>query len=824
MKKLVNLIFLLFLCPLVMGAYVGSNQTLNLTSDQFGVHGPVTLGLKYSDVFGPYLTGVFTQSFLQNNAVSVGAEVGKKQYRFSGTYARALTSHQRVKVTAERLAQKATYDFNSGSTDQWIGQNAYGLTYQYLIAKSLLKDINVNTFYSRAIGKNLSSINFVQSGTRFRNLRHIAGGTDKSASVGVDLLPLKTTLVGTQLNYDDVTYHGRYENLHHYNNSGLGATISLDQLLTHRVKFKLLASDRQTGNDYQAEIDWLLRTVPGSQLTLALTGERILGKSGMQNDTQTGINLDYTFGGSALGHPATFGDFSNSDSLGDLAAWAGAPAVHMDQVLAVTDQKNINLGSAPTPEKIQQQMTLNNDYSITVAPGQPLDIDVSQYFSQDKNAKSEKYTAKGLPQELQLKGDELVGKFKKKEVGAYVVMLSNTQSSKADMMNLQGTKFDEIQNNQQHVTLKVSVKDNLVPYPETQNKPNDVTYNVGKNKKVNLSFLGLYFPNDSQYADGLFYDPVYAVGGTSFSVVGLSGSDLHFSYTRKPVSYDGTTVWEYYLTIVGTLPKSSAGSVFHVSIAAANRLGSAAETQDFLIKVNGSSTPPSISPADQTLTPTVNQPYNNGSSATTTFTAMAGSGTFVNSNLNTEVAIANESDLADFGLTATRNFISSKEIDVSISSPDVKITDDKLTEAFNVTATNEEGKTGAGKFTVSVLNPDLYKYCPAPEGLTINDDGYVQGTSVDGIDYGPSINKPTNQDDTFYFNYAGLNINSQYSHKLLCHYVAKTPDGKVDGDYYLPSKTQFSDKFHFKDFPGSKTCGNLLGPSIGVDVCKVNEA
>lgn len=608
MKKVINFIFLLLLCPLVMGAYVNNtyfktadnnnaitqaqaDQTLNLSSQTFGLHGPFSVGLQYSELFGPYLSGAFTQSFLENNAFSIGGEAGKKQYRINGTFARALTSHQRVKVTAEHLAQDASYDFASGSTNQWVGQNAYGLTYQYLLTNNLFKDFNVNTFYSRAIDKNLSSVNFVQGSTLYRNLRHIAGGTDKSVSAGVDLLPLPTTLVGAQINYDDVHYQGRYENLNSNNNTGLGATLSLDQLITHHVKFKLLASDRQTGNNYQAELDWLLKTAPGSQLTLALTGDRMIGKSGLSNDTQAGINLDYTFGGSNMGHPATFGDLSTSDSLGDLADWTSTPAVHMDQVLAVKDEATVALGPAPVPQGVQSQGTLGDEYTVIVYAGQPVDLDVSSYFPKNLDASTVQYSAQNLPQALQLKDHELMGEFLKKDLGSYAVTLKETSAQPNNLLKAQDGQFMSVQDNQQ-VKLNITVKSGDVPYPGPYKPyPDGISYSPGD--PVDIKLTGRYDQAVSPL--GLFVDPAFATAHLDLSLSGLEGSNLTWSYTKSndPQIDQGT------LEIKGTIPVNAPEHTYNVSISASNWNGSGTGTQDFKIIITSN---PYMDPNTQQVT------------------------------------------------------------------------------------------------------------------------------------------------------------------------------------------------------------------------------
>ena len=353
MRRIASILFLLLMSPIIVGAVssprvvpqqqvvVTQDPTLNLTSDMFGLHSPLSLGLQYSETFGAIFQGRFTQSIFKHNAISIGAEYGANQRRIDATAARALTHHQRVKVTAENLAQNIDFNFASGKTGEWVNQPAYGLTYQYLISNKLVQDLNLNAMYSRAISETLRDKNYVNaSSTTVTNLRHVAGATDMGASAGVDVRPLPSTLIGLQLNYDNVNYNARYSDNDAKNASGLGATVSLNQLLSKRVKLQLLASNRKPYDDYKVGVSWLVPSAAGSQLEVVLSGDRLIAQTGTNNDTQASLNLNYSLDGDTKTAPALY-NLSTQDAPGDLSDWTGQPAVHMDQVLAVRDEATV---------------------------------------------------------------------------------------------------------------------------------------------------------------------------------------------------------------------------------------------------------------------------------------------------------------------------------------------------------------------------------------------------------------------------------------------------------------------------------------------------
>lgn len=318
---------------------------VNLDSSQFGLNGPLSFTTTYSQNYGFILTGKYAQAFGRSNALGLEADAGSKQNRLNATWATVLSNKQRLKLSAEYLWQKINFNFDSGNVDQWVGQQAYGATYEYLVSHGLVQDFNFNTTYSKAQSDNLGEQDF-DNGT-MENFRNIAGGTDKSGSAGIDLSPFSSTLLGMQLNYDDLTYNTKYEN--NQNISGVGATLSLQQLITKRTKLQLTASDRKPAQEYTAEIDYLVHTRPGTSLQLGVLGGRNLGTGQLASDTRVGLNIAYSWGGDQDSPTSTYKAFSDNanntdavDAHQGLSNFAATPAVHMNQVYAIADQRSQN--------------------------------------------------------------------------------------------------------------------------------------------------------------------------------------------------------------------------------------------------------------------------------------------------------------------------------------------------------------------------------------------------------------------------------------------------------------------------------------------------
>ncbi len=345
-----HFLWLLLLTPLLMGAMSDAQRTtedqvLSLSTRDFGLYGPLSLGLQYSKEFGVFVQGKFTQLINPFLAASLDVESGKKLHRFNGTFGYLLTPKQRLKLSAEYLTQNLEFDFDSGEMNKWIGQNAYGLTYEYLLPHNFIKSIALNTFYSKAQSKDLSSkIYFGQDSQLYEDFRHIAGGTDVHGGLQLNLLPTRTTSIGLQLSYDDLNYDTKYSD--NNNDKGLGYAINLQQLLTNHLKLQLLASSIQAYQDYQAEIDWLLHSLYDARFELGLNGERIIGNHGLQSDTRVGVNINLRFAANKTKSNSGY-DLNLANNFNDLASWTAEPAVYMAQVLAIKDEYKTALGTDP---------------------------------------------------------------------------------------------------------------------------------------------------------------------------------------------------------------------------------------------------------------------------------------------------------------------------------------------------------------------------------------------------------------------------------------------------------------------------------------------
>lgn len=365
---------------------IENNKSLSFTTSDFGWQLPLSLGVEYSQNFGTELDGSFTYGFGFSDAVAAQFNAGTNEYRFNGTFGHALTDFQRVKVSAEYLAQNLNFDFKAGPLDKWVGQGAAGITYEYLFPQHFFHDLNVNAFYSKAWSKDLGYVYFFDPTNLNNDLgisedwRRIAGATDKSASVGVDLLPFNTTLFGLQANYDNVHYDMQYpitpENPDP-SASGLGGTLSLEQLLGKRLKIKLLGSVRKIYDDYTAELDWLALTNADHHLELAFTGEHLANNHDEQSvgnnnssDNRFGVNFTYKLGNGISADKDDSYTLNITDSHSDLVSWSSQPAVRMAKVLAAKDEKIFQIAS---PELRSGTMYCTF--------GQPCNFDLNQFIT-----------------------------------------------------------------------------------------------------------------------------------------------------------------------------------------------------------------------------------------------------------------------------------------------------------------------------------------------------------------------------------------------------------------------------------------------------------
>lgn len=334
-RKFIQILFFLAVVG-SMALCFGANptQTFNLSNSQLGYRGPWQSNLEYSDQHGFSLNNKYTQALGLADALALELDFGTGEYRFGATWAHILTLQQRIKVTVERLAQKLSFDFASGTTNNWIAQNAIGGEYQYLVNHSWLNSIDIGGYYAKADSKTLATVNFWQDGFLYDNIRHIAGATSENINFGANTHPWKTGLIDFSLDYDNVHFNPLYETAD--NKSGFGGGIALQQLLTQRLKLLLSSSMRQPFDQYQAGIFWLPKTSRGTRLELGFNFAHINNHIDLPNENRYGLQLSYSLGNNNA-PVATYNLTPNT--IPNLKTWTDQPVVHMPTVLAMRDQK-----------------------------------------------------------------------------------------------------------------------------------------------------------------------------------------------------------------------------------------------------------------------------------------------------------------------------------------------------------------------------------------------------------------------------------------------------------------------------------------------------
>ncbi len=296
---------------------------------------------------GPTVRGGFTAPITESTAYSVAGEVGVRDYRVGGTLGWRIVDNQRIKLTAEYLWQKIGYSFFTGDTRQWVNQGAIGADYQYeFLGCNYKPQIDLSAYYSHANSKTLSTRTgtTVINGTvfNFTDFRRIAGSNAVGVSPGVTVQPWMGGVVGVDLNYDNVRYNTRYNTRN--DATGFGGTIRLGQAITDCVGVGVSAAVRKPFNDYQGNVSWSNVPFFGNWV-VGLFGGYVVGKEALPNTWNVGLNFNYIMEPIAPAARVSLkGDLKGEGMLprpspDDFLAWTADPAVHMPQVLAITDER-----------------------------------------------------------------------------------------------------------------------------------------------------------------------------------------------------------------------------------------------------------------------------------------------------------------------------------------------------------------------------------------------------------------------------------------------------------------------------------------------------
>ncbi len=314
-------------------------NSIAINNQLLGLSGPIQISGTYSANYGSGVQAQFSHMLGFDDAIGLLGAYASEENRIDITWAHAWSDKQRTKVSVERLEQKMDFDYDSGAVSTWVPQYAYGAAYQYIFNKNWLKNVELSGYYANAQSQDLSTIRFIGSDNQwYDNYRHIAGATSKGSEATITVSPWKTGMLGLGLNYDNVHYNTKYDNTDAENASGLGFTLSLEQLLSKHIKINLEGSQREVYDDYTAGVSFLTP----SNLEIGLHGERTIGQNGSASDSQLNVNLAYFFDDKNR--------YDNGYSLvdvspTDLAKWASTSVAYMDEVLAAADQETVLVSS-----------------------------------------------------------------------------------------------------------------------------------------------------------------------------------------------------------------------------------------------------------------------------------------------------------------------------------------------------------------------------------------------------------------------------------------------------------------------------------------------
>lgn len=339
---------------------------------------------------GPTAHFGVVKTITDDSAFALAGDVGAKNLRASGTIGWEFDYHQRVKGTAEYLRQKLTYSFFDGQQDEWVGQAAAGVDYQYDFrqVEPFNTLLDLSAYYSHSPSKGLG-VTSTPSGTFYKR---IAGANAFGVGPGISIATLDGTTAGLALNYDNVHYDTK--NRSALTVKGLGGTVNLGQAITDDVKIGASAAIRKPYNNYGATISYGNIEYYGLW-SLSAFGDYTIGKSTLPSSYNVGIGADYFIDATndtlppqpqpqSRPSPKQYKDYKDYKDMPplvwvqpevvdkDLLTWVGVPAVRIPTVYTVVDQKCVG-GAAP------RLVSPIPDLSIATPP--PVTYNIAPYFS-----------------------------------------------------------------------------------------------------------------------------------------------------------------------------------------------------------------------------------------------------------------------------------------------------------------------------------------------------------------------------------------------------------------------------------------------------------
>lgn len=315
------------------------SDTFSVASSQLGLSGPLSIGLSHDNSLGYIWNAQYAKKITDHFALAGLAEYGNNSYRYGGTIGFSLMQNELLKFSAERLSQILNFNFDSGNVSQRMAQNAYGLDYQHVFNHGIFQDISLNGYYANTPNKTLDAVDFLTNGGILStNYRNVAGGTSFGFNVGSDIKLSKYTALAGHVFYDRVYYNTINQNSTE-DASGLGASLAVNQIINKHFKLVAEGSTRKIYDTLKFGISWLPPVLAKNGFELSLLGERIVPHNQTDNSNIVGLKLSFNSG--MIGAKDAEYQLPDANVLRDLDQYVKSPAVHMEQVLAIADQRTV---------------------------------------------------------------------------------------------------------------------------------------------------------------------------------------------------------------------------------------------------------------------------------------------------------------------------------------------------------------------------------------------------------------------------------------------------------------------------------------------------
>ncbi|MCE3237445.1 MAG: hypothetical protein K0R24_426 [Gammaproteobacteria bacterium] len=313
---------------------------------------------EYQDSVLGFVGEATVSSYLLDNQHAVAVELngGPRIFRLNATYGFNLNNNQRIKITGERLDEKLDFDFMTDTLSRWVGQNALGADYAYMLDNKILQSLGFGGYYTHSASKELSNqtIHDSVNDLYYAEQRRIAGANSSNFHVDLNAHLWPYSRLKGGIDYDTVHFDTQHTNSQDV--QGLGTHVTIEQRLLPMVKLTLGSQLRQTEQGYNVALSWLTPSIKGMQTELAAVTDFTKDLTSNQHYYTTGLRFNVVFDDTAGSSPqAVYSDLTDG-SQESLIDWTRTPSVHMSTVLAVVGGSTLPaFMSCPAPGTVNQE-------------------------------------------------------------------------------------------------------------------------------------------------------------------------------------------------------------------------------------------------------------------------------------------------------------------------------------------------------------------------------------------------------------------------------------------------------------------------------------